>query len=259
MPGSWDRRIRRADQCAGDGGPATSLLTFYARLLRRQKAVYDALEEHRLSGALEGDLPLFRQAVSPLLRDVAEHGPNQLAAEARRLMEDDSSIDDTLLAYWHARDDRQFFAKAILQPYGQSLADAGVVPIRDSAAGVDNRCPRCAGAPQLSILEAAPSTLADAGNRQLLCATCLTTWSFRRVVCPYCGEEDERKLGYFQSPALEHVRVDACESCRRYLKTIDLGRLGLAVPLVDEVAGASLDIWAHERGYKKIELNLVGL
>jgi FdhE protein len=87
----------------------------------------------------------------------------------------------------------------------------------------------------------------------------LARWPFRRVVCPACGEEDERKLGYFQSPAFEHVRVDACDSCRRYLKNVDLARLGLAVPLVDEVAAVPLDVWAREQGYEKIELNLVGL
>ena len=111
----------------------------------------------------------------------------------------------------------------------------------------------------MSILEAAAATSVDGSTRQLLCATCLTTWPFRRVVCPSCGEEDERKLAYYHSPVMAHVRVDACDSCRRYLKTIDLGRLGLAVPLVDEVAGASLDVWAREHGYEKIELNLLGL
>jgi formate dehydrogenase maturation protein FdhE len=35
--------------------------------------------------------------------------------------------------------------------------------------------------------------------------------------------------------------------------------MDVAVPVVDEVAGASLDLWALERGYQKIELNLVGL
>jgi formate dehydrogenase accessory protein FdhE len=123
-----------------------------------------------------------------------------------------------------------------------------------------NRCPRCGGAPQLSILETAGSASAEgSSSRLLMCATCLTHWSFRRVLCPHCGEEDERRLGYFQSAAFEHLRVDACESCHRYLKSIDLGKLGLAVPLVDEVAGAPLDLWARERGYEKIELNLVGL
>ena len=59
--------------------------------------------------------------------------------------------------------------------------------------------------------------------------------------------------------ALEHLRVDACETCHRYLKAVDLTKLGFAVPLVDEVAGASLDLWAREHGYEKIELNLIGL
>jgi formate dehydrogenase maturation protein FdhE len=40
---------------------------------------------------------------------------------------------------------------------------------------------------------------------------------------------------------------------------VDLTRLGIAVPVVDEVAGASLDLWAREHDYQKIELNLVGL
>jgi hypothetical protein len=33
----------------------------------------------------------------------------------------------------------------------------------------------------------------------------------------------------------------------------------LAIPLVDEIAAAALDLWAVEHGYTKIELNLVGL
>jgi formate dehydrogenase maturation protein FdhE len=45
----------------------------------------------------------------------------------------------------------------------------------------------------------------------------------------------------------------------RYIKGVDLTRLGLAEPLVDDVATAALDLWAVEKGYTKIELNLVGL
>jgi formate dehydrogenase maturation protein FdhE len=33
---------------------------------------------------------------------------------------------------------------------------------------------------------------------------------------------------------------------------------GLAVPLVDEVATAALDVWAMERGFNKISPNLMG-
>jgi len=55
------------------------------------------------------------------------------------------------------------------------------------------------------------------------------------------------------------VRIEACDSCHHYIKGIDLTRLGLAVPLVDEIYAAPLDLWAREHGYQKIELNLVGI
>jgi formate dehydrogenase maturation protein FdhE len=256
---SWDRRIRRAEQLASDGGPAESLLTFYARLLRSQQTLYESLKTQAL-GAFDRDLAFIRPAAWPLVREVGAHGPEPLAADARRLLANgESTVDEMLAEYWREPTDRQFFAKAILQPYAQSLVERGVTPRDRGPSRVENRCPRCGGAPQLSILETPLVAPGEGGTRLLLCATCLTPWPFRRVVCPQCGEEDERKLGYFQSPTFEHVRVDACESCRRYLKSIDLGRFGLAVPIVDEVAGAALDLWARDRGYEKIELNLVGL
>jgi FdhE protein len=93
----------------------------------------------------------------------------------------------------------------------------------------------------------------------LICATCLSSWEFRRVVCANCGEERPAKLGYFHTPEFDHVRIEACDTCKHYLKGVDLTRLGFAVPLVDEIAAAPLDVWARAHGYTKIELNLIGL
>ena len=259
MSETWDRRVSRADQLASERGPAESLLTFYARLLRRQREIYDAVKTQPLR-AFDRDLAYLAPAASALLREVAEQGPDPLAADARTLLANgESTIADVLAAYWREPGDRQFFAKAILQPYAQCLGEQGVAAAGRALSHADNRCPQCAGAPQLSILENAAAGQAEGGSRQLLCATCLTAWPFRRVLCPHCGESDERKLGYFHAQTFDHVRVDACESCRHYLKSIDLGRFGLAVPIVDEVAGAALDLWARDHGYEKIELNLVGL
>jgi FdhE protein len=262
---TWDRRIRRAEELAAADSPAAALLVFYARLLGNQKAVFDALNARRPSGSLDRDLTLMSEPVSALLRDVAANGPEPLANQARAL--DLESLRNPVLAHWREPSDHQFFPKALLQPYAHWLAESGVAPIgrvRTPTGGgaslqTSNRCPFCGGAPQLSILDPVTATSADGSGRRLLCATCLTTWPFRRVLCAHCGEEDEHKLGYFHSPDYDHLRIDACESCRRYLKSVDLGRFGLAVPLVDEVAGAPLDIWARDHGYKKIELNLVGL
>jgi formate dehydrogenase maturation protein FdhE len=258
---SWDRRISRAVQLAAEGGAAASLLNFYARLLQAQKELYQALgRTARPRGSPKGDWPLIRRPALTLLQAVAEHGPPPLAAEAQTLMESTpGAMGDLLCAYWTCSSDRQFFAKAILQPYAQWLAEAGITAADRSYTPAENRCPKCGGIAQLSILEASSAVSAGGSGRLLLCATCLTSWPFRRIRCPWCGEDDERKLGYFESPAFDYQRVDACDTCRRYLKSIDLGRLGFAVPLVDEVAGASLDLSAREHGYEKIELNLVGL
>jgi FdhE protein len=87
----------------------------------------------------------------------------------------------------------------------------------------------------------------------------LSSWEFRRVVCAACGEENPARLSYFQTNEYEHVRIEACDSCKHYIKGVDLTRLGFAEPLVDDVATAALDLWAVEKGYTKIELNLVGL
>jgi len=253
----WDRRIRRADRLASIDGPAAQLVTFYARLLRCQRDVCRSLDGESLTGDVARDAPVLAARRSTILRDVAEHGPAPLASAARALIEDNAAATEELLArYWRDRSDGAFFAKAMLQPYGQWLQDRGVALAHDTSIAA-NRCPRCGGAPQVSVLEAGAP---DAGGSRLLqCATCLATWPFARVVCPSCGEQDEKQLGYFRAPEFEHVRVDACQRCRRYIKTIDLGRLGLADPLVDEIAAAPLDAWAREHGYEKIELNLVGL
>ena len=57
----------------------------------------------------------------------------------------------------------------------------------------------------------------------------------------------------------EHVRVEACDRCKTYIKSVDLTRDGRAVPLVDELATVPLNIWAEDHGYMKFETNLLGM
>jgi formate dehydrogenase maturation protein FdhE len=52
--------------------------------------------------------------------------------------------------------------------------------------------------------------------------------------------------------------VEACDTCKTYLKSVDLTVEGRAVPEVDEVATAPLDLWAAERDYHKILPNVMG-
>jgi FdhE protein len=55
------------------------------------------------------------------------------------------------------------------------------------------------------------------------------------------------------------MRVEACETCQRYVKSVDLSVDGRAVPEVDELRSLSLDLWAVERGYVRLEPGLAGL
>jgi FdhE protein len=103
------------------------------------------------------------------------------------------------------------------------------------------------------------------------------------MTCAGCGEDSSSKLTIFSeegitsgergsvvrglagalsnghAPAVfPHMRVEACESCRRYLISIDLETEPGAVPVVDEVAAIPLDLFARERGFSKITPNLMG-
>ena len=262
MSNFWHKQIERADYLAEESSGSAELLTFYARLLRAQEGIYEFFRGRKNwlpSGDLESDLPVVQASMRGLLETVGLHGPNALAAEAQELLNGESDVmAHKLFDYWYSSSDTQFFAKSILQPYARWLAETQTAPVGRDSAGGELTCPFCGGKPQVSFLQAKESS-AESGNRDLLCATCLSSWESRRVLCANCGEERPAKLGYFHSPEFDHVRIEACDSCQHYIKGIDLTRFGHAVPLVDDIYAAPLDLWAREHGYTKIELNLVGL
>ena len=260
MSNYWDRLIKRCSTLASAQPAVAELLAFYGKLLTAQKEIYDRLTRTANwlpSGDLEKDLETIRPLMSGLLKAVESYGPELLANDARLLEGScEAEIDEMLLDYWVNPSGTQFFAKAFLQPYARWTAEVEGSNISAKEGAVETRCPFCGGKPQVSFLI---SKEQEGGGRILMCSTCLSEWTFRRVVCAGCGEEHPSKLAYFKSPDLEHLRVDTCDTCRMYIKSVDLTTLGTAIPLVDEVAGAALDVWAKDQGYEKIELNLVGL
>jgi FdhE protein len=116
-------------------------------------------------------------------------------------------------------------------------------------------CPFCNRKPALGVLR----QQGDGARRSLLCGFCLTEWEFRRVVCPGCGQEDHVKLPVYNAEQFPHIRVECCDTCKTYFKSIDLTKNGLAEPLVDELASVPLNLWAQEHGYTKLHPNLLGM
>lgn len=79
------------------------------------------------------------------------------------------------------------------------------------------------------------------------------------MLCPACGKVDYQKLPRYSADDTPAVRVEACDTCKSYLKSVDMTVEGLAVPLVDEIAAASLDLWAVDHGYTKTHQSIVGI
>ncbi|HBR22045.1 MAG TPA: hypothetical protein DD713_05685, partial [Nitrospiraceae bacterium] len=60
-------------------------------------------------------------------------------------------------------------------------------------------------------------------------------------------------LRYFNTEADgKGYRVDVCEECKKYIKTIDLRELKEEVtPLIEDIGTLHLDIIAEKEGYKR--------
>ena len=227
---AWDRRIERAEKLAGAHPAAAELLNFYAQIARFQKRVYEAIEQE-----IHPDTTLLTPYSAPLLALVRRIGPPALVQAAG---EPGSEA--------HA-----FFGRALLQPYTEALARRSYMPLGTSP----STCPFCGEKPQVGVLREE----GDGGKRSLVCSLCSTEWEFRRILCPGCGEEALDKLPVYTASELEYMRVEACDTCHTYIKSVDLTKNGLAIPVVDELATIALNLWAEENGYTKLQLNLLGM
>jgi FdhE protein len=261
---NWSKRIERAMDLGGQHPGTVEVLAFYGRVLEFQKALYAGFAAQP-PPTLDGNAPFREQLdidaalgkLPALLALVQKTGPSKLAQQAaeigRRSPEEQRSMLRDFLAAADLDDSgpASFFARALFQPIAEYFAAAPAALLAGFAGSV---CPVCGGKPQVAVLR--PE--GHGGKHFLMCSFCLTEWEFRRILCPICGEEDHAKLPRYAAEGVSVVRIEACDTCKYYLKGVDMTVDGLAVPLVDEIATAPLDLWAAEHGYKKISRNLMG-
>lgn len=265
----YDARIKRAELLAARHFSATEFLEFYKHVASFQETLWRVIygsNKGKSSGGLvaavrgELDLTLLLPQFRGYLSVIEQHAPPALEESARQmaLLPSESWI-ASLEAYWKhagAYDQQvgafaQFLPRAFLQPYAEFR---GAVKPRAPLVGTTRLCPVCGSRPMLGVLR--PE--GDGGKRFLLCSFCSQEWEFRRILCPTCGEEAEDKLPVYVAEDTPHVRVEACETCKFYLRTIDLTKDGNAVPVVDDLAAIPHSLWAHEQGYWRLQANLLG-
>jgi formate dehydrogenase maturation protein FdhE len=277
----WDRRISRATELTSVYPFAAEGLHFYAQVATFQKGFYAEIEKAltdspKISAERllrdELDLSLLLPHFAGFLSVIQQIAPAPLAHAAAALAhKGPAGWQHAIEDFWHletpvgqgetdeewarsreAVPSERLLAWIFLQPYAEYLADYREMAMVD---GTPLTCPVCGSRPIVGVLR----TEGDGAKKSLICMLCAHEWAFRRIYCPACGEEREPQMAYYSAPEIAHVRMDVCDTCHSYLKSIDLTKTGRAVPIVDDLATSPLDLWAREHGYEKLQINLLGI
>jgi formate dehydrogenase maturation protein FdhE len=277
-PDVWTDRRRRVAQLRSRHGHARQLLDFYGALLGPQE---EAFHEAALAAPDAAQVASYvAEVVVPGVIDVSVSvGPERMRSELIRCIEarDPREIIEAWMRGGEQAPVERFLARASLGPVLEALPEA-----RAHCAGPRDplHCPECGGLPQVSWFGPAPEDLAGS-QRHLLCSRCGASWGFARMRCAGCGEDSSARLPIFSElgttsgekgsvvrglarplnkvdAVFPHVRVEACETCRRYLLSFDLETDREAVALVDEIGALPMDLFARDRGFTKIIPNLMG-
>jgi FdhE protein len=111
-------------------------------------------------------------------------------------------------------------------------------------------CPACGSQPAMAQLV----SIDEGRARYLCCGCCRTRWLYHRRGCPFCGEEDDQRLGSMSFDRETGIRIDYCSTCGSYLKTSSSE--AAAGSMLRDWNSLHLDILAIDRGLKRSAASL---
>ena len=136
------------------------------------------------------------------------------------------------------------FTEESLRPELEIIAEKYGEIIRKSNWS-EGYCPICGKEPKIGEIRDE-----EEGKRYLFCHQCGFKWHFHRIKCPFCGNEEQHSLAYFEVEGEERYRVDVCNKCRRYIKTVELPKSSEEPNLdIEDIATLHLDMIAYDEGY----------
>jgi FdhE protein len=136
------------------------------------------------------------------------------------------------------------FTEESLRPELESIAKK-YGEIVEKSGWSEGYCPICGKEPKIGEIRDE-----EEGKRYLFCHQCGFKWYFHRIKCPFCGNEEQHSLAYFEVEGEERYRVDVCNKCRRYIKTVELPKSSEEPNLdVEDIATLHLDMIACDEGY----------
>ena len=137
----------------------------------------------------------------------------------------------------------ELFLEESLRPELEKVADKYRDQI-EASSWEEGYCPVCGKEPKIGQIKD------DENRRCLFCNQCGFEWSFMRIRCPFCGNEDQQELAYFTVEDDERYRVDVCNECKRYIKIVDFRETKEEANIdIEDITTLHLDMLATEEGY----------
>ena len=108
-------------------------------------------------------------------------------------------------------------------------------------------CPVCGSLPAILCIKE------KEGKRFGSCSWCGNVWQINRIQCLYCQNQLQESLGYFTIKDDEIYRIEYCDACKHYVKTIDCRPLeNEPVLSLEDFTTLHLDMFARKKGYKPL-------
>jgi len=137
-----------------------------------------------------------------------------------------------------------FISYISIQPSLISCAEQLSTYLDSDAIWEQGYCPICGNLPALSLLE-------DEGKRSFFCSFCWHQWTAERIYCPFCDTRKSERLSYFYSDAEPEYRVDVCDHCQKYIKTVDTRKTERIIyPPLEQISTLHLDMQAQAKGFE---------
>jgi len=149
----------------------------------------------------------------------------------------------------YAEDDLSMLLFLLSKPYFIALRKSRSL---DDRAWEEGRCPVCKSQPTVSWI-------GDNGRRQVSCSYCGTTGHVDHSGCPVCQDVDASKQNILVFEREEVFKINTCDLCRSYVKTVDGGIILRLTPELADLVSLPLDIVVQEKGYARRSPNPVGM
>ncbi len=145
-----------------------------------------------------------------------------------------------------------FVAAALQVHLARLAAPLAATDVTPAAEGI---CPVCGGAPVSSLVVGWTQA---SKARYCACSLCGTLWNHVRIKCTACGStEGITYLTIEDGP--KTVGVEACGTCRSYIKHMQQHEDPGLDPVADDVASYALDLLATNDDYRRSSINPIFL